>query len=171
VKANAWSIQPAFQSLLESYLGKNISQICNTSYASPSDNHCAHFVCHVLGIQFGLVCGSMMSRKTRGQGATIRVNELYNDLDHTGPWANRPTEIQGLLVFVLRAAHMRTNVMPAVPQKHVGIWFRDYVYHYSNTQDKVVKEDSSDAFLTRFQNAYSGNDISLYYGRFPTATS
>jgi hypothetical protein len=162
----AWSLQPPFQSTLEGYIGQSINQICSTNFTSPTENHCAHFVCHVLNIQYGLVCGSMTSRATRGQGATIRVNELYNNLQYTGPWASRPADVHGLLVFVLRAAHMTTNVMPAVPQKHVGIMFKSNVYHYSNSADIVVRE-SVDDFHTRFKNAYSGGDISLFYGRFP----
>jgi hypothetical protein len=160
-----WSLQPMFQSVLEGHVGQDINKICDTSFTSPGENHCAHFVCHVFGIQYGTVCGSM-GWKTRGQGATIRVNELYNNLEHTGRWEDRPTEIGGCFIFVLRAAHMRTNVMPAVSQKHVGISFRGSVYHYSNTADKVIRESVED-FHARFQRAYSGGDISLYFGRFP----
>ena len=163
--ACAWSLQPRFQSLLEGHVGQDINKICTTKFTSPSENHCAHFVCHVLDINYGAVCGDM-GWKTRGQGATIRVNELYNNLQYTGQWEHRPAAVQGSFIFVLRAAHMRTNVMPAVPQKHVGIVFRGSVYHYSNTADEVVRE-SVDDFHARFKRAYSGGDISLYYGQFP----
>jgi hypothetical protein len=97
----------ALQTKLERSVGQNINQICNTGFTSPSENHCAHYVCHILDLQYGLVCGSM-AWATRGQGATLRVNELYNALDDTGRWDARPATEGGKFIFVIRAAHMRT---------------------------------------------------------------
>jgi len=42
--------------LLNSYVGKNISEICLNGYANNNDNHCAHFVSHILNLHFSLTC-------------------------------------------------------------------------------------------------------------------
>ena len=52
---------------LQGNVGKSIGQICNNGFNSPSQNHCAHFVSHVLGIQLGTLCGDM-AFKTRKTG-------------------------------------------------------------------------------------------------------
>jgi len=44
---------------IEQYLEKNINGICNNSYHKNTDNHCAHFVSHVLGFRFGFTCRGM----------------------------------------------------------------------------------------------------------------
>lgn len=54
-----------------------------------------------------------------------------------------------------------------VPQKHVGIHFGGKVYNFSNSQHKVVADASVEAFHAKFKKAYSGGDISLFYGLAP----
>jgi hypothetical protein len=41
---------------LNKFLGKNIDAICGNDYVDPHDNHCAHFVSHALGYDFGYPC-------------------------------------------------------------------------------------------------------------------
>lgn len=50
---------------------------------------------------------------------------------------------------------------------HIGVYQRGFVYNYSNTQDKVVKETVAD-FFARFQAAYSG-DQGLFFGELPAS--
>jgi len=38
---------------LDAYVGKSIAQICPNGFAALDRNHCAHFVAHALGYDFG----------------------------------------------------------------------------------------------------------------------
>jgi hypothetical protein len=38
---------------LNSYVNFGIQDICYTGRTNPNENHCAHFVCHALGISHG----------------------------------------------------------------------------------------------------------------------
>jgi hypothetical protein len=153
---------------LEGYIGKTTTDFCNTGFVDPLPSHCAHFVSHVLGIRVGELCGNLAKNnknKTRGMGATIRVNELYNGLAFKGPWEQRPPGYNGLLIFVISPRYMRNNFMQEVIQKHVGIYFAGNVFHYGNTQDKVAC-DSVEDFHKKFKRQYS-KDVELYYGIAP----
>ncbi len=154
---------PITQAQLQGYVGKSIADICTTGLTSPTQNHCAHFVSHALGIQLGMLCGDM-AYKTRHTGASIRCDELYNRLAQTGPWDERPAASDGLLIFVLSASHVINGTMMNVPQKHVGIYCYGQVYNFSNTQHKVVADPSVEVFHKKFKLTYAGNDISLFYG-------
>ncbi len=148
---------------LRTRVGQSIGQICSNGFDSPAQNHCAHFVSHALGIRLGMLCGDMKF-ETRRSGASIRCDELYNRLARRGPWADRPAAADGLLVFVLSARNVRNGIMSAVPQKHVGIHFGGSVFHFSNSQGKVVEDSSVTAFHDRFKRIYAGGDVSLYHG-------
>ena len=69
---------------LQSYVGRNIAQICDHNYISEAGhtNHCAHFLGHILGISFGLTCGDMTN--AAHQGGTLRVNDIYNRCQDRG---------------------------------------------------------------------------------------
>lgn len=153
-------------SSLMDYVGKPISDICSNGFISGSQNHCAHFVSHALDIQIGMLCGDM-TFETRKTGASIRCDELYNGLANTGPWDDRPELEDGLLIFVLSAHNIVNGRMLNVPQKHVGIHFRDQVFNFSNGQHKVVVDTSVETFHKKFKHSYAGNDISLFYGVAP----
>jgi hypothetical protein len=154
-------------SILEPYLGKSIAAICSNHYSTPSQNHCAHFVAHALGIKIATLCGDM-AWKTRHTGATVRVDELYNGLTYKGPWDQRPGHAVAQLIFVIRKDHVVSNVMQrGVPEKHVGIYLDGAVYNYSNTHHRVVKDDSVDAFHAKFKHEYKGPSVSLFYGAVP----
>jgi hypothetical protein len=58
---------------LEAFVGQSIGQICTNGFAAASQNHCAHFVSHALGIKLGMLCGDM-AFKTRHTGASIRCD-------------------------------------------------------------------------------------------------
>lgn len=151
-------------SVLESYVGKGIKNICTTSFDSSTENHCAHFVSHALSLNFGTLCGSM-KWDTRGTGASIRCDELYNALVQKGEWAERPTiKEDGMLIFVLSASGVSNGVMQAIRQKHVGILYGGKVYNYSNSMNRVVADTSVSDFHDKFKKVYSAKDISLFYG-------
>lgn len=151
---------------IQGYVGKRISDICPNGFSAASQNHCAHFVSHVHGIQFGMLCGDM-AFKTKKTGASIRCDELYNRLTKKGKWDDRPELSDGLLIFVLSARNVMDGIMANVPQKHVGVYFEGKVYNFSNSQHKVVADVSVEAFHNKFKHSYAGGDVSLFYGVAP----
>jgi hypothetical protein len=58
---------------LNKRMGLPINSICGNGYTDPDDNHCAHFVSHVMSFQFGTTCRTMKSGTQLG--ANIRVQE------------------------------------------------------------------------------------------------
>ena len=147
---------------LDALLGQEITRICTIGYTNRADNHCAHFVSHVLGYQFGFTCRGMVV----GQGTpgTIRVQELFARCPTVGDWATKPaTVIQGL-VFITRASNVNlaTKTMTNVPRKHVGIFIGGNIWHYSNTRDQVVKQTPA-----QFANHYAAPDNAMFYGEAP----
>lgn len=149
--------------VLQAYVGKSIASVCTNGFSSPSQNHCAHFVSHALGIKLGMLCGDMKF-ETRKTGSSIRCDELYNRLARRGQWDERPKVADGILIFVLSAKHVIGNVMSNHPQKHVGIHHAGKVFNFSNSQGKVVADMNIEAFHSKFKSIYSGGDVSLFYG-------
>jgi hypothetical protein len=149
---------------MESFLGKNIDTICKNRFHDPDMNHCAHFVCHAMGFDFSFNCKEYQGGSK--PAANIRVHEVFENCPRVGRWSDADTS-QSQLIFVTRkdVVNLVTGTMGNIPQKHIGIFHNDRVYHYSNTQDKVVKQTVPD-FLARFQAAYSGNQ-GLFFGEFP----
>lgn len=157
---------PISIAVLERYIGKSIAKICTNNFSSPSQNHCAHFVSHALGIKLGMLCGDM-TYETKKTGASIRCDELYNGLTVHGPWDTKPAFSDGLLIFVLSARNVKNGTMHNVPQKHVGIHFSGRVYNFSNGKHQVVVDLTVEAFHNKFKTKYAGNDISLFFGVAP----
>ncbi len=151
---------------LQDYVGKSIGDICSNGFSTSKQNHCAHFVSHVLGIKLGMLCGDM-TWETRKTGASIRCDELYNQLRSKGEWKDKPALADGLLIFVTSAANVRNGLMTNHPKKHVGIHFGGQVFNFSNSKSQVVVDHSVDAFHNRFKLNYGGKDISLFFGAFP----
>lgn len=150
------------QHQIAGYLGKSIGDVCQNGYTSLHDNHCAHFVSHVLGYHFGMTCQTMGSGK--GPAATLRVQELFARCKSVGAWSLRPASLRGCLVFMTRAANVNLagRSMANVPRKHVGIFLDGFVWHYSNSQQKVVKE-----LPARFAQHYPSPDNAMFFGTLP----
>jgi hypothetical protein len=147
---------------LQKFLRKGIAAICPHKYVG--HNNCAHFVGHVLGLQLGILC-NLASKKENGR-ASIRVNDIYNNLLITGLWVDRPEvgKDQNLLIFVTSARNVNgQDMMNDSPYKHVGIFAGDKVYNYSNQHHKAVA-DSVDHFFKKCDHVYPEDDITLYYG-------
>lgn len=149
---------------MESFLGKNIDRICKNRFHDPEQNHCAHFVCHAMGFGFSFNCKDFQGGNK--PAANIRVHEVFANCPRVGKWSDADAS-QSQLIFVTRkdVVNIATKTMQNIPQKHIGIFHNDRVYHYSNTEDKVVKQTVPD-FFARFQAAYSG-DQGLFFGEFP----
>ena len=85
--------------------GKTVPQFCNCGYVDMHQNHCAHFVSHVLDIEVGLLCGSM-AWATRGRGVSLRVNQVFNSLTTRGRWddaSQLPAAVANCNAFLLFA--------------------------------------------------------------------
>jgi len=147
---------------LNGYLGKSIGQVCQNGYANNADNHCAHFVSHVLGYRFGVTCQIMSHGKF--PGVTLRVHDIFPKCRSVGVWSLRPASLPTCLVFITAVSHVNlaTKVMSNVPRKHIGIFFNGFVWHYSNRQRKVVKETPA-----QFALHYPPPDNAMFYGSMP----
>ena len=80
-------MRPVSPAVLAWYYQKSMTEICENHYDTTAQNHCAHFVSHVLGLQLGMLCGDLTGK--RHTGASVRCNELYNRLLDRGPWKRR----------------------------------------------------------------------------------
>lgn len=150
------------QHQLTGYLGKSIADICQNGYASAHENHCAHFVSHVLGYQAGVTCQMMGTGK--GPAATLRVQDLFSKCRSVGLWSLRPASLRICLVFITRASNVNLSAkaMANVPRKHVGILADGFVWHYSNSQQKVVRQTPS-----QFALHYPAPDSAMFFGTLP----
>ena len=147
---------------LDQFLGKNISAICPVGFHNANDNHCAHFVGHVLKYTFGFTCGGMVSGP--GEPASLRVQELFPECKRVGFWENRPQDINPCLIFITKASNVDvfTKKMANVPKKHIGIFVDGNIWHYSNSQDKVVKQTPA-----QFKNHFAKPNNAMFYGEMP----
>lgn len=147
---------------LDSLIGKGIDRICMVGYVAADTNHCAHFVSHVLRYQFGVTCRQMASGP--GRPAGIRVHELFPHCPTVGRWQSRPSTLRKGLVFITNPANvdLHAKTMQNVPNKHVGIFFGNEIWHYSNVQDQVVKQTAAE-----FSLHYAPPDNGMFYGSQP----
>ena len=145
---------------LKSFEGQNIATVCDGGFTDAGFNHCAHFVSHALGYNFGFTCKGMTGKGTAP--ATIRVHELFARCPEVGDWG----DFNGMscLVFVTDKSnvHLKKHVMDNVPKKHVGIYLNGKIWHYSNKQHKVVTQTPEE-----FNKHYPGKTIALFYGSLP----
>ena len=149
---------------IKQYINKPISDICSNGYHKSSDNHCAHFVSHILGFRFGFKCSAMTGKGESANAANIRVQEVFARCPEIGKWTDKPLSTISCLAFVTSAANVNlsTKTMINHPRKHIGVFHNGKIYHYSNSRDKVV-EQTPEAFARH----YSGADITVYYGTMP----
>jgi hypothetical protein len=152
------------EATLNAYLGQHISQICGIGYSSDSDNHCAHFVSHVLGYQFGVTCRTMIHG--RGTPASIRVQEVFARCLQVGPWDDLPTPLFWGLVFITNATNVnvQSRQMQNVPRKHIGIFLGGsrQIWHYSNSRRQVVSQTPAE-----FSHHYPAPDNAMFWGSAP----
>jgi len=149
---------------LNDLLGKNISEICKCEFTDASFNHCAHFVSHVMKFQFGYTCFNQTGKGSKDDTANIRVHEVFPQCKSVGKWDSKPAEITKGLVFITDKSNvdLEKKTMVNVPRKHIGFFIETTIWHYSNTQDKVVSQTPE-----QFSKHYSGAGITVFYGEFP----
>jgi hypothetical protein len=147
---------------LGGYVGKDIAQICPNGYTGEADNHCAHFVAHALGYQFGLTCQALGS--PRGPAASVRVQDLFRHCTRVGVWSLRPSPLTSCLVFMTRASNVNlaAKAMAGAPRQRVGLFVDGFVWHYSNSQRKVIRQTPA-----QFSLHYPAPDNAMFYGLLP----
>jgi hypothetical protein len=152
------------QQHLQTLLGKHISQICSCGYGSNADNHCAHFVSHVLGFGFGATCAMMSGG--RGTPASIRVHEVFGRCRSVGLWSSRSPAISCGLAFITNASNVNValRTMLNVPRKHIGIFLGGVprIWHYSNSRRMVVRQTPEE-----FAHHYPSPDNAMFWGTPP----
>lgn len=148
------------QELLDGYLDKNIKDICESEYKNDDDNHCAHFVSHVMGFTFGFTCKGMTGKGDKGY--CIRVHNVFSQCPEVGNWAD--CTANSCLIFITgkKNVDLPGKKMANVPKKHIGIYLAGTIWHYSNSRDKVVTQAPEE-----FSHHYPGKDIAMFYGTFP----
>jgi hypothetical protein len=159
---------------IDRYVGKSVEAFCPFHYGKVKDaeNHCAHFVCHALGIQVGTTCESLLSWPAtqvylkegipKGtKGYTVRVNELYNSLKKKGNW--KAGKADPCLIFATRSSNISLDrqKMGTESKKHVGYYANGEVWHYGNTED-VVKRDTLADFQAKFRKSYGSTVLFLH---------
>lgn len=149
---------------LQAAVGKNINQVCTNRFHDPAQNHCAHFVSHLCGINFSFHCRDFGGGSSLG--ANIRVHEVFAQCPRVGKWEDADkNRTQLVFVTLERNVDLANKRMVNIPQKHVGIYHEGRVYHYGNTQDRVVT-DTPDEFEAKFQRIYDGHQ-GLFFGWMP----
>lgn len=147
--------------VLAAYEGLNISSICTAvRFVDDAQNHCAHFVNHVLGLAATLTCGQLLGRP--GASANIRVHETFALCQAVGKFEDRP--VGPCLVFVAHrsAVDVAGRRMSNVPKKHIGIFCDGEIWHYANLQRKVVRQAPGD-----FARHFPEDGFALFFGSFP----
>ncbi len=139
------------QTLLDSYLGKSMAEICTNGYTANNINHCAHFVSHVLQLDFGMTCDKLVAG-AGDSGANVRVQEIFTHSSNVKELTYCPTAAK-CLVFVSEESNFTGSPVRLrnVPRKHIGIGFGSQVWHYSNSANEVVKQPIH-AFLQHYRN-------------------
>lgn len=151
--------------LLNSYLNKSMREICPYGLDDRSNNHCAHFVSHVLQLSFGCTCAYLKGRGGSFGAANVRVHEIFEKCPTTTELKMSPTVGKSLL-FVSKHTNFRGTParLSNVRKKHIGILLNGTVWHYSNSRNKVITQSVSE-----FLFHYSRQRNSLWIGAFPSS--
>ena len=150
--------------VLDGFVSKHISDICGCEYTADGDNHCAHFVCHVTELSFGLTCFKMSGKGDQTTAANIRVQEVFRQCRSVGRWADKPAELKKGFIFVTQAGNvdLKKKEIANVPKKHIGLFVDNDVWQYKNRQRQVIKQTPED-----FKKHYDGAGFEIFYGEFP----
>jgi hypothetical protein len=156
---------------LVKFEGKGPEDWCTTGLITQDQNHCAHFVCHAIGLKAGRpLCGDMQY-KSRNTGVTIRVNDVFNYCTTEGfldAGDSVPAIMAGISAFFV-VATISGNledaggaiIMHDNPRKHIGIYINGKVWNFSNRRHYVVC-DTLDEFTTKMRKAYGSTTRFLY---------
>jgi hypothetical protein len=153
-------------SLLKTWEGKSVEEFCTKfGKVGDKDNHCAHFVSHLLQLDRTAVSGAVLCTyntrlgKNDKPGYCIRVNEIYNHCQKL----EAPDESGCIAYITLKTNIHRDGKMFDNPTKHIGIYLAGVYWHYGNTLDKVRTYDSH----AQWQNHYPDQKTVVKYTAFP----
>jgi hypothetical protein len=149
---------------MQIYLGAPIGKLCQNPIVSDlSQNHCCHFVSHVMNYE--QVAGAMNCTLRRsGPGVPIRVNELFNIAPNRGWWGPPDGDLEEpCLVFASVGSNVQQwpgqpPTMHDHPFKHVGIFTEGKIWHYSTRHGRVFA-DPPPVFRAKFAGAYHPNPV------------
>lgn len=156
--------------LLDSYLGRHISEICLNGFTNDDHNHCAHFVGHVLGVGHGKTCHRMThSFHHRHPGVSILVSDLFDVTPDCHELLDCPTTGEGL-VYVSAPGNFQQIGTDAwrvrsVRKRHIGLFQAGNVWHYSNSARKVISQP-----MAQFLSHYPRQSNALWVGGLPRAS-
>src|SRR5687768_10764957 len=105
---------------LSDTLNKTIADFCQNNLTGTVENHCAHFVCHVLELDAGYDCKT--HKNGSHPGACLRVQELFPECPQVGNWNNAPQGMKIVFVTDKSNVDLTAHTMRNVPRKHVGIF-------------------------------------------------
>ncbi|MCU0728260.1 MAG: hypothetical protein MUE73_21135 [Planctomycetes bacterium] len=146
---------------LNGTVGQHISAICGVGFHDDNQNHCAHYVSHLLGLRRFVTCRALV--RGAGTPATIRVDDVFRQCVRVGVWADLPPEVGQGLVFLTNPVNVNVSrqTMSAVRRKHVGIFMGParQVFHYDNDMKKVVRQT-----IDVFRRHYPPPDDGLFFG-------
>jgi hypothetical protein len=150
---------------LEAYLDQTIEQVCG-KYGTTGDsiNHCAHFVSHVLSLRIpgAALCSnvgdSTYTYAERNLGFCVRVNQVFNSCGHRARWSDGDLDGSCLIVATIAGNIEKESPLTigTMSKKHIGFHVCGQVYHFSNTQDKVIKQA-----VSIFKNHYGADTVLL----------
>lgn len=151
---------------LKELLGKSIVDLCPQGFHDSDANHCAHFVAHAGGYQIGFLCHLIAGSNLKG--VSVRVQEIFPECPQVGKWEDLPDTEDDLLVFITARSNVNltSKTIQNVPKKHIGILRGGQIYHYSNGEDKVVRQNP-EAVRTRFRATYHDQTVDLFFGTLP----
>lgn len=155
-------------SVMDTYVNKHISKICPCSFHADSENHCTHFVCHVMEYRFGWTCFDSSGKGSKDDAANIRVHEVFSRCRRVGKWVDRPADLKKCFIFITKASNVNlTNkTMINVPRKHIGIFIEGDVWQYKNRVKHVIKQTPAD-FATHYDYDNHGKGYATFFGEFP----
>jgi hypothetical protein len=151
---------------LDVYLGQSVTDFCGKyGRVGDSENHCAHFVSHVLGLRIpgAALCsnvgGSLYAYEERRNGFCLRVNQVFNSCTNRARWDDGDLPASVCFVVATLEANIESEnplTIGTMSRKHIGFYVGGQVYNYGNTHDKVRKTPLAD-----FKRHYGGNTILL----------
>lgn len=153
------------RSTLDALLGQTVDDFCQ-KFGSIADehNHCAHFVSHVLQLRIpgAALCTNIVvtkeTYKDRKTGFCIRVNQVFNSCSGRAYFANDTQPTTRFIVATIKGNIESKNPLKigSHRMKHIGFLTDSDVYHYSNTNDEVVKQD-----VAMFRHHYGAGTVLL----------
>ena len=151
---------------LDTYLGKSVESFCGKyGKVGDSQNHCAHFVSHVLKLRIpgAALCSnvgdSSYSYAERRMGFCVRVNQVFNSCKNRARWDDKKLPTEVCFIVATLESNVETKdplTIGSMSRKHIGFYSGGWVYNYGNTADKVRKTSLAD-----FKRHYGANTILL----------